>query len=70
MRLLFTTGVMLLVLHGIPLHAQEGMRLTLAEAEKLAVKNNPQLTTAVLNAAASAQVPPMPGRLPCLRPPF
>ena len=57
MRLLFTTGVILLVLHGVPLYAQEGMRLTLSEAEKLAVQNNPQLTTAVLYAAAAAQVP-------------
>lgn len=56
-RLLFAVGAMLLVLQGVPLHAQEPVHLTLAEAEKLAVKNNPQLTAAVLNAAASLQVP-------------
>ena len=56
-RLLVTTGVLLLLLRGGPLQADEGMRLTLAEAEKLAVKNNPELTTAVLTAAAAAQFP-------------
>ncbi len=42
---------------GVPLHAREPVRLTLAEAEKLAVKNNPQLSAAVLDAAASFQIP-------------
>lgn len=56
-RLLFAVGAMLLVLRGVPLHAQEPVRLTLTEAEKLAVKNNPQLSAAVLDAAASFQLP-------------
>lgn len=56
-RLLFAVGAMLLVLQGVPLHAREPVRLTLAEAEKLAVKNNPQLSAAVLDAAASFQIP-------------
>lgn len=37
--------------------AQQPLRLTLAEAERLAVANNPQLSAAQLNAAAAAQVP-------------
>ncbi len=56
-RLMFAVGAMLLVLQVVPLHAQEPVHLTLAEAEKLAVKNNPQLSAAVLNAAAFLQVP-------------
>jgi outer membrane protein len=56
-RLLFAVGAMLLVCQGVPVHAQEPVRLTLAEAEKLAVKNNPQLSAAVLDAAASFQIP-------------
>ncbi len=37
--------------------AQDDLRLTLAEAEKLAIQNNPQFGAAKLNAAASYQVP-------------
>jgi outer membrane protein len=39
------------------LQAQPAMHLTLAEAEKLAVQNNPQLSSAHYNAAAAHQVP-------------
>jgi outer membrane protein len=56
-RLLFAVGAMLVVCQGGTAHAQEPVRLTLAEAEKLAVKNNPQLSAAVLDAAASFQIP-------------
>ena len=37
--------------------AQPTMRLTLEEARRLAIQNNPQLTAAKLNAAAAYQVP-------------
>jgi len=37
--------------------AQNTLRLTLAEAERLAVANHPQLSAAQLNAAAASQVP-------------
>ena len=37
--------------------AQDTLRLTLAEAEKLAIQNNPQFGAAKLNAAASYEVP-------------
>src|SRR5207302_5401839 len=39
------------------LHAQQTMHLTLADAEKLAIQNNPQFTAARLTAAAAYQVP-------------
>src|SRR5438874_9476040 len=39
------------------LAAQQPMRLTLAEADKLAIQNNPQFTAAKYNAAAAYQVP-------------
>ena len=39
------------------LHAQPEMRLTLAEARRLAVQNNPQFASARLDAAAAYQVP-------------
>ena len=42
---------------AVPLFAQQPMSLTLAEAEKLAIQNNPQFAAARLNAAASYQVP-------------
>ena len=45
-----------LLLAGAAL-AQPPMRLSLAEAEKLALDNNPALTAAQFSAAASAQVP-------------
>lgn len=38
-------------------HGQSTLRLTLAEAERLAVANNPQFSAAQLNAAAAAQIP-------------
>jgi outer membrane protein len=56
-HLIIAVGAVLLVLASTPLHAQEKLHLTLAEAEKLAVKNNPHLATATLVAAASSQVP-------------
>ena len=37
--------------------AQDTLRLTLAEAEQLAIQNNPQFGAAKLNAAASYQIP-------------
>ena len=37
--------------------AQETLHLTLAEAEKLALGNNPQVTSAKFTAAAAAQIP-------------
>jgi outer membrane protein len=39
------------------LHAQQAMHLTLAEAQRLAIQNNPRFTAAQLNAAALYQVP-------------
>ncbi len=57
-RLLILLGLVLPVLHSIPASAAaEPMRLSLKEAEKLAVKNNPQLSEAVLKAAAALEVP-------------
>ena len=50
-------GALILILASTPIHAQEKLRLTLAEAEKLAVKNNPHLAAATLVAAAASQVP-------------
>jgi outer membrane protein len=48
-----------LVLLGLAasLHAQQTLHLTLADAEKLAVQNNPQLSSAHYTAAAAHQVP-------------
>ena len=56
-RLLLVVGTLLLVVLNASLYAQEPLLLTLAETEKLAVKNNPQLSAAVLAAAAYLQVP-------------
>ncbi|MGA3085773.1 MAG: TolC family protein [Thermodesulfobacteriota bacterium] len=56
-HLIITIGAFLLVLVSTPIHAQEQLHLTLAEAERLAVKNNPHLASAVLVAAASSQIP-------------
>jgi outer membrane protein len=56
-NLLITLGALILVLASTPIHAQEKMHLTLAEAEKLVVKNNPHLAAATLVAAAASQVP-------------
>ena len=55
-RLLVTLGVLLPVIYSVQALAQELCAFTGA-AEKLSVKNIPQLTAAVLNAAASLQVP-------------
>ena len=52
-----TVGAAFLVLASTPLHAQETLSLTLAQAEDLAMKNNPQLAAATLVATASSQVP-------------
>ncbi len=41
----------------LPLPAQQVMRLTLAEAQRLAIQNNPRFAAARLNAAAAYQVP-------------
>jgi outer membrane protein len=47
-----------LILLAGPLLAQQApMRLTLAEAEQLAVQNNPQISAAKFNAAAAYEVP-------------
>ncbi len=56
-RVLFTIGALLLVLNGGLSYAADPIRLNLGEAETLAVQNNPQLSAALLNAAASLQVP-------------
>lgn len=48
------TAVLLIATLG---QAQETLHLTLPEAEKTAVRNNPHITAAQLNAAAAAQVP-------------
>jgi outer membrane protein len=46
------------ILLAVPLWAQQQtMKLTLAEAEQLAIQNNPQFSAAKFNAAAAAQVP-------------
>jgi outer membrane protein len=46
-------GVLLV---AFPLYAQQTMKLTLQQAESLAVKNNPDVSVALLNAAAANQV--------------
>ncbi len=48
---------LLTLLTALSCFAQQPLRLTLAEAERLAVANNPQLSAAQLNAAAAAQQP-------------
>ena len=55
----FTAFVIFSVLSlATPLWAQpQTLQLTLAEAERLAAKNNPQISAARLNALAAAQVP-------------
>jgi outer membrane protein len=49
----------LAILFAVPMWAQpqQTLQLTLAEAERLAIQNNPQFAAARLNAAASYQVP-------------
>ena len=57
-HLIISIGAVFLILVNTPsIHAQEKLRLTLAEAEGLAVKNNPHLAAAAFVAAASSQVP-------------
>ena len=56
MRRTCTCVVMLLGIAGIA-SAQNTLRLTLAEAERLAIGNNPQLSAAQFSAAAAFQVP-------------
>lgn len=56
-RILLIAGFVLLCVGSSGASAQEPTHLTLAEAQKLALKNNPQLTAAVLEAAAALQVP-------------
>lgn len=46
-----------ILLVAVPLCAQQPMALTLADAEKLAIQNNPQFAAAQLNAQAAYQVP-------------
>ena len=55
MRFLFI--VLCFVPAQVPLLAQPAMQLTLAEAQRLAIQNNPQFTAAKFNAAAAYQVP-------------
>ena len=55
-RILMIAVLLLLALQSVPLRAQEPLHLTLTEAEKLAVKNNPRISEALLNAAAALQV--------------
>ena len=47
----------LLLLTVLPLFGQQPLTLTLQEAERLAIKNNPALTAAQFNAQAAAQQP-------------
>jgi outer membrane protein len=57
-RMLIKVALLSLVLQSAPLQAQEkvALHLTLDQAEKISVKNNPKLTTSLLNAAAALQV--------------
>ncbi len=58
MRYLWTSTVpALLLVAQAQLPAQPTMRLTLADAQKLAVQNNPRLSSAQYRAAAAHQVP-------------
>jgi len=56
-RIVYMVGVLLALLQGGRAQAQEPLRLTLAQAQATALKNNPQLSEALLNAAASLQAP-------------
>jgi outer membrane protein len=49
--------LLLCLLVCAPLLAQQPLRLTLDEAHRLAITNNPRLSVAQLNAAAAAQIP-------------
>lgn len=57
MRLRFSLLLALCVLNLGTSLAQAAMRLTLAEADKLAIQNNPQFTAAKFTAAAAHQIP-------------
>jgi outer membrane protein len=50
-------ALLLLALCQLPAFAQQTVHLTLAEAQRLAVENNPQLSAARFRAAAAYQVP-------------
>ena len=56
-RWLIVLAALLLELAAVPLHAQETVSLTLAQAKQLCLKNNPTLNAALLGAAAALQVP-------------
>src|SRR5579871_3286988 len=55
MRLLFRS--LMIALAAAACFAQPPLRLTLADAQRLAIQNNPHITAASLNAAAAHQVP-------------
>jgi outer membrane protein len=57
MRFRFSFLIGLCVLALGRLAAQQPMRLSLAEADKLAIQNNPQFSAAKYNAAAAYQIP-------------
>lgn len=50
-------AIPILILAAAALYAQPPMKLTLAGAQRLAIQNNPRLSSARLNAAAAHQVP-------------
>lgn len=56
-RTLLAAGFLLLSLGSRTVNALEPMHLTLTEAQRLSLKNNPRITEAVLNAAAALQAP-------------
>jgi outer membrane protein len=55
--LLFLVPIGVLCLSQTPLRSQPAIHLTLGEAQRLAIQNNPQFTAAKFNAAAAYQVP-------------
>jgi outer membrane protein len=55
--LLFLVPISFLCLSQTPLRSQPAIHLTLGEAQRLAIQNNPQFTAARFNAAAAYQVP-------------
>jgi len=54
---LIVVPIACLCLSQAPLRSQPAIHLTLGEAQRLAIQNNPQLTAARFNAAAAYQVP-------------
>jgi len=54
---LFVVSIACLCLSQAPLRGQPAIHLTLGEAQRLAIQNNPQFTAAKFNAAAAYQVP-------------